>query len=128
MQYVAHLSKEGKLRGQSVYHFKTELNKLIDVCGACERIKNTPIPFSYSVFLKKFIFFYVMLFPWIYSPQMLYFIAPVTVFVLYVLTSIELIAEEIENPFNGDPNDLPTLEMALSIGSNSDKLLMTIDQ
>ena len=119
MEHVAQLSKEGKLKGQSVYHFKTELNKLIDVCGACERIKNTPIPFSYSVFLKKFIFFYVMLFPWIYSQQMLYFIAPVTVFVLYVLTSIELIAEEIENPFNGDPNDLPTLEMAVSIGSNA---------
>jgi putative membrane protein len=119
MEFVAKLSKEGKLHGQSVYHFKTELNKLIDVCGACERIKNTPIPFSYSVFLKKFIFFYVMLFPWIYSPQMLYFIAPVTVFVLYVLTSIELIAEEIENPFNGDPNDLPTLEMAVAIGDNA---------
>jgi len=119
MEFMANLSKEGKLKGQSVYHFKTELNKLIDVCGACERIKNTPIPFSYSVFLKKFIFFYVMLFPWIYSTQMQYFIAPVTVFVLYVLTSIELIAEEIENPFNGDPNDLPTLEMAEAIGANA---------
>lgn len=127
MEYVAQLSKEGKLNGQSVYHFKTELNKLIDVCGACERIKNTPIPFSYSVFLKKFIFFYVMLFPLIYSPQMLYFIAPVTVFVLYVLTSIELIAEEIENPFNGDPNDLPTLEMAVAIGGNADWVLRTGD-
>jgi putative membrane protein len=127
MQYVTLLSKEGKLNGQSVYHFKTELNKLIDVCGACERIKNTPIPFSYSVFLKKFIFFYVMLFPWIYSPQMLYFIAPVTVFVLYVLTSIELIAEEIENPFNGDPNDLPTLEMAVAIGDSAFQGLGTGD-
>lgn len=127
MEYVAQLSKEGKLNGQSVYHFKTELNKLIDVCGACERIKNTPIPFSYSVFLKKFIFFYVMLFPWIYSPQMLYFIAPVTAFVLYVLTSIELIAEEIENPFNGDPNDLPTLEMAVGIGDNASWGLKTRD-
>jgi putative membrane protein len=79
------------------------------------------------VFLKKFIFFYVMLFPWIYSPQMLYFIAPVTVFVLYVLTSIELIAEEIENPFNGDPNDLPTLEMALAIGGNAEWVLGSED-
>jgi putative membrane protein len=123
MEFVHALSKKGKLNGQSVYHFKTELNKLIDTCGACERIKNTPIPFSYSVFLKKFIFFYVMLFPWIYSTQMQIFIAPVTVFVLYVLTSIELIAEEIENPFNGDPNDLPTLEMAIAIGRNATQVL-----
>jgi putative membrane protein len=54
---------------------------------------------------------------------MQYFIAPVTVFVLYVLTSIELIAEEIENPFNGDPNDLPTQEMALAIGGNAEQVL-----
>jgi putative membrane protein len=123
MEFVHGLSNNGKLNGQSVYHFKTELNKLIDTCGACERIKNTPIPFSYSVFLKKFIFFYVMLFPWIYSTQMQIFIAPETVFVLYVLTSIELIAEEIENPFNGDPNDLPTLEMAIAIGRNATQVL-----
>jgi putative membrane protein len=58
---------------------------------------------------------------------MIYFIAPVTVFVLYVLTSIELIAEEIENPFNGDPNDLPTLEMAVAIGENGREGLRTED-
>ncbi len=124
MEYMHRMGVDGKLKGMSIYHFKTELNKFMDVCGACERIKNTPIPFSYSVFLKKFIFFYVMLFPWIYGTQMLYFIAPVTVFILYVLTSIELIAEEIENPFNGDPNDLPTLEMAFSIGANVKSVLL----
>jgi putative membrane protein len=58
---------------------------------------------------------------------MIYFIAPVTVFVLYVLTSIELIAEEIENPFNGDPNHLPTLEMALAIGGNAQWVLGSED-
>jgi putative membrane protein len=124
MECMHRMGVDGKLKGMSIYHFKTELNKFMDVCGACERIKNTPIPFSYSVFLKKFIFFYVMLFPWIYGTQMLYFIAPVTVFILYVLTSIELIAEEIENPFNGDPNDLPTLEMAFSIGGNVKSVLL----
>lgn len=124
MEYFQNICGNGKLNGMTVYHFKTELNRFIDVCGACERIKNTPIPFSYSVFLKKFIFFYVMLFPWIYATQMVYFIAPVTVFILYVLTSIELIAEEIENPFNGDPNDLPTLEMAISIGANVKSVLL----
>jgi putative membrane protein len=124
MEYFYSLGEAGMLNGMSLYHFKTEMNKFIDVCGACERIKNTPIPFSYSVFLKKFIFFYVMLFPWIYATQMVYFIAPVTVFILYVLTSIELIAEEIENPFNGDPNDLPTLEMAINIGKNVRSVLV----
>jgi putative membrane protein len=124
VQYIQILNSNGHLKTQEIYHFKSELNKLIDVCGGCERIKNTPIPFSYSVFLKKFIFFYVMLFPIIYCVHMSFFIIPVTVFILYVLASIELIAEEIEDPFNGDPNDLPTLEMALNIGKNCRRILL----
>jgi putative membrane protein len=30
---------------------------------ACERIKNTPIPYSYSIFMKKFIFIFTMTMP-----------------------------------------------------------------
>jgi putative membrane protein len=123
VEYVDHLFTLGKTNTQEIYHFKSELNRLIDVCGGCERIKSTPIPFSYSVFLKKFIFFYVMLFPIIYCVHMSFFIIPVTVFILYVLASIELIAEEIEDPFNGDPNDLPTYDMAMNIKKSADYIL-----
>lgn len=83
------------------------LDEWMNICGACERIKNTPIPFIYSVFIKKFVFIYVMLFPWVQSGPLGYKVVPVTMLILYVLASLELIAEEIENPFNGDANDLP---------------------
>jgi putative membrane protein len=117
------LKSEGILTDQDMYIIKADLNKLMEVCGACERIKSTPIPFSYSAFLKKFIFFYVMLFPLIYAMHMSYFIIPVTVFILYVLSSIELIAEEIENPFDDAPNDLPTFKMAKNIALNVKMIL-----
>lgn len=117
------LKSEGILTDQDMYIIKADLNKLMEVCGACERIKSTPIPFSYSAFLKKFIFFYVMLFPLIYAMHMSYFIIPVTVFILYVLSSIELIAEEIENPFDDAPNDLPTFKMAKNIAVNVKMIL-----
>lgn len=99
--------------------FRSELNKFMDVAGGCERIKNTPIPFTYSVFIKKFIFIYVMLFPVVYSTQLFFIIIPVTMFILYVLASIELIAEEIENPFNGDESDLPLEAIVKNIGKNT---------
>jgi putative membrane protein len=47
-----------------------------------------------------------------------YYVIPVAIFVFYVLTSIELIAEEIEDPFGGDSNDLPLEKMAESIGKH----------
>lgn len=103
---------------------KTELTAWMDICGACERIKNTPIPFNYSVFIKKFIFIYVMLFPVVYSTQLGIMIAPVTMFILYVLASIELIAEEIENPFNGDENDLPLEQLSGVIERSADQILL----
>jgi ion channel-forming bestrophin family protein len=99
--------------------YRMEINKLMDVTGGCERIKNTPIPFTYSVFIKKFIFIYVMLFPIVYSTQLFFIIIPVTMFILYVLASIELIAEEIENPFNGDESDLPLDAIVKNIGKSA---------
>jgi putative membrane protein len=106
---------QGHLTENQLLHLQPELSDLMNVCGACERIKTTPIPFSYSVFLKKFVFYYVMIFPVVYAPSMGYAVVPVTAFILYVLASVELIAEEIEDPFHGDPNVLPTAEMASKI-------------
>ena len=99
--------------------YRMEINKFMDVTGGCERIKNTPIPFTYSVFIKKFIFIYVMLFPIVYSTQLFFIIIPVTMFILFVLASIELIAEEIENPFNGDESDLPLDAIVKNIGKST---------
>ncbi|UFH56382.1 bestrophin family protein [Spirosoma sp. KNUC1025] len=84
-----------------------EIQSLMDVCGACERIKNTPIPFSYSSFIKKFIFIYCLTLPLGYVSNLHYLVVPLVVFVFYVLASLEIIAEEIENPFGTDDNDLP---------------------
>ncbi len=123
VDFVYALKAAGKITDQDMYVIKSDLNRMIEVCGACERIRSTPIPFSYSAFLKKFIFFYVMLFPLIYAMHMSYFIIPVTVFILYVLSSIELIAEEIENPFDDAPNDLPTFKMAKNIAVNVKMIL-----
>ncbi len=84
------------------------LNALLDSIGACERIKNTPIPFSYSLFIKKFIFIYVTTLPLAFVVQFGYFSALIATFVFYVLVSMEVLAEEIEDPFGTDDNDLPT--------------------
>ncbi len=110
--------KAKKITGDQYINLNTEVNAFMDICGACERIKNTPIPFSYSVFIKKFIFFYVMSLPFGFGYSLGYYTVPVVVFIFYVLASLELIAEEIEDPFSGDENDLPTLRLSESIQNN----------
>jgi putative membrane protein len=112
-----------KLSGEQLIILNEELQSFTDVCGACERIKNTPIPYSYSAFIKKFIFFYIMTLPFGYSISLGYYVAPVVVFVFYVLASLELIAEEIEDPFGDDENDLPTKKIAENIKKHVEELI-----
>jgi putative membrane protein len=120
---INELYNEKKITGDQLIILNAELQSFTDICGACERIKNTPIPYSYSAFIKKFIFFYVMTLPFGYSFSLGYYTAPVVVFIFYVLASLELIAEEIEDPFGGDENDLPTHKIAENIKKHVEELL-----
>jgi putative membrane protein len=104
--------KNGVLKPEHLLLINSEMINFTDVLGACERIRKTPIPFSYSVFLKKFIFLYVMTFPIGFVFTLGFLVMPVVGIIFYVLASLELIAEEIEDPFGNDANDLPTDEIS----------------
>ncbi|MGV1013245.1 MAG: bestrophin family protein [Flavobacterium sp.] len=117
------LYKSDKITGDQLIILNSELQSFTDVCGACERIKNTPIPYSYSAFIKKFIFFYVMTLPFSFAFTLGYYVIPVVIFIFYVLASLELIAEEIEDPFGLDENDLPIAKIASNIKKHVEELL-----
>ena len=117
------LYKSRKITGDQFYIINSELQSFTDICGACERIKNTPIPYSYSSFIKKFIFFFVMTLPFGFVFSLGYYVIPVVIFIFYVLASLELIAEEIEDPFGNDANDLPMTKIALNIKKHVEEIL-----
>ena len=112
----------GHLSGDELIVIDKELKSFFDIMGACERIKNTPIPFSYGIFLKKFIFFYIITLPIGFVAYFEYWAIPISVFVFYVLVSLEIIAEEIEMPFGRDANDLPTQKLADMIRENVNEI------
>lgn len=122
-QKIQDLYEQGKISGDQLLVLNQELKSFTNVCGACERIKNTPIPYSYSAFIKKFIFFYIMTLPFGYVFSLGYYVIPVVVFIFYVLASLELIAEEIEDPFGYDANDLPTDKIAANIKKHVEEIL-----
>ncbi len=122
-QKIQDLFEQGKISGDQLLVLNQELTSFTNICGACERIKNTPIPYSYSAFIKKFIFFYIMSLPFGYVFSLGYYVIPVVVFIFYVLASLELIAEEIEDPFGYDANDLPTDKIAANIKKHVEEIL-----
>lgn len=123
MQRIYGLHRQQKLTGEQLLFLNSELSSFTDICGACERIKNTPIPYSYSAFIKKFIFVYVMTLPFGYVFSLGYYVAPMVMFVFYVMASMELVAEEIEDPFGNDANDLPMEKLAGNIGKHVGEIM-----
>ncbi|MCD6013393.1 MAG: rane protein [Flavipsychrobacter sp.] len=117
------LHREKLITGEHLIIVNNELQSFLDICGACERIKNTPIPYSYSVFVKKFIFIYIMTLPLGYAFSLHYLLIPVVALVFYVLASLEMVAEEIEDPFGHDDNDLPMSKIASNIKKNVEDIL-----
>lgn len=116
--------KAGQLTGDQLITLDKELKDFIDIMGACERIRNTPIPYSYMMYIKKFIFIYIITLPFGFVTDSGYFTILIVLLVTFVLMSVELIAEEIEDPFGYDLNDLPTDELALKIKENVREILL----
>lgn len=83
------------------------LQGMIDVLGGCERIKKTPIPFSHSTFIKMFTILYLIILPFGLVDVFEYLTIPAVMIMGFALLGVEVISEEIENPFGMDANDLP---------------------
>lgn len=104
-------------------NIKAQHQSLLDILGACERIKKTPIPFSYAVYLKIFISAYGVLLPFALISSLHLWTIPVVAFVFFALLGVELLGEEIEDPFGLDCNDLPTGDIAHTIKNNVFEIL-----
>lgn len=104
-------------------NLKVHTGELLNILGSCERIKKTPIPFSYNVYIKIFISLYTLLLPMALIPLFGYYAIPIVMFVFFAFIGLELMAEEIEEPFGLDCNDLPTGDIAQNIMRNVFEIL-----
>lgn len=118
LKQLEKLKHGGKISQEQLWLMNAEVQSLMDIAGACERIRNTPIPYSYSLFLKKIVFIYAITMPVAFSYDFRYWAIPVVMFIFYAFASLEIISEEVEDPFGDDANDLPTQEIADKINAN----------
>ncbi|MCB0737126.1 MAG: bestrophin family protein [Bacteroidetes bacterium] len=122
-QLVEDVHRRKEITPEDHLNYKPHLQALLDILGACERIKKTPIPFSYAVYIKILITGYTLLMPFILSETLGLWTIPVVMFVFFAFIGIELMAEEIEDPFGLDCNDLPTGTIAHTIKENVFEIL-----
>ncbi len=95
----------------NVAHINNSLNLLLEHSNNLERIKNTPIPLAYVLHIKMSILIYLLTLPFGMFHEMGLWATPLVMLVYYIIAGVEIISNEIENPFADDPNDLPTSEL-----------------
>lgn len=96
----------GKLDGDELRILDVELARFLDVCGGCERIRNTRVAYSYRVFARQCVFLFLLTFPWGIAEDFRWWTIPLTGITAYFMLGLEIVAEDIEEPFGHDDDDL----------------------
>jgi ion channel-forming bestrophin family protein len=99
------------------------LNEVTSGLTNCERILSTPIPVAYSIYLKALLLVYCIFLPFALVDQLEGWTGFVVTIVSFILLGVEEIANEIEDPFGTDPNDLPLDQICDTILSNVEEAI-----
>ena len=94
-----------------------EGRQFLDVCGGCERIKNTRTARSYRTFARQCVALYLVTFPWGIVDSFHWWTIPLTAIVSYFMLGLETVAEDVEEPFGYDIDDLDLDKLCLAIES-----------
>ena len=93
------------------------LSSMTAAAASCERIKGTPIPFSYTLLLHRTAYLYCFLLPFGLVDTIGFMTPFVVAIVAYTFFGLDALGDEIEEPFGLEANDLPldTLCRAIEI-------------
>lgn len=94
------------------------LTAMTAAAASCERIRSTPIPFSYTLLLHRTAYLYCFLLPFGLVDSLGFMTPFVVAIVAYTFFGLDALGDEIEEPFGTDANDLPLDAMCRTIEIN----------
>ncbi|MFC4653866.1 bestrophin family ion channel [Rheinheimera sp.] len=100
-----------------------QLSQLAACLGGCERIASTPVPFAYAVILHRTVYLYSFLLPLGLVATLGVMTPLIVAFVAYTFLAIEALAEELQEPFGTEANDLALDAMTEVIESSLKEML-----
>jgi ion channel-forming bestrophin family protein len=121
------LAGSGELNDYWSVLLAERLAALTDVQGGCERIKNTPMPHSYSILIHSIVALYVFALPFGLVGSLHYFTPLVVLMVAYTFLGLDTVGDELEDPFGEDLNDLPLSTISRTIEINLRQMLGEAD-
>lgn len=111
MQYMGHdlqhCLRNGHIGEPLAANIDTTLSALVSASASCERIKSSPLPFSYTLLLHRTAYMYCFLLPFGLVDTIGFMTPFVVGIVAYTFFGLDALGDEIEEPFGMLPNDLP---------------------
>lgn len=109
---------QGLVHSMHLPVLEASLTEFANIQGGCERIRATPIPFSYTALIHRIVALYCFGLPFgLVETTELY--TPVVVMIIsYAFFGLDAVGDEIEDPFGKDPNDLPLTSISTMIERN----------
>lgn len=120
---VASWRTAGTLDGHFHQTIDAHTSALMNVCGACERIRNTPLPGSFLALLRHGLILSFAVAPWHLAILLGAWSIVVQAVLVYFLFGVELTAEEVEQPFGFDADDFPLERYCETIRRNAEEIL-----
>jgi putative membrane protein len=99
--------RSGHLDARLAAEMDVSLSALTAVAAGCERIRNTPIPFAYTLLLHRTASLYCFLLPFGLVDAIGYMTPFVVAIVAYTFFGLDALGDEIEEPFGLAMNHLP---------------------
>lgn len=116
---MLHVLKQHGMDSFAFQRAETERSLLIDALGACERIKNTRMPFVLAIKTRRFILFFLLLLPFALIDRLGWLTPFVVALASYPLFSLDEIGAELQNPFSKrNLSHLPLDQICQTISSN----------
>jgi len=124
---IAELIRVLRTKGLDNFAFQRaerERALLIDAIGACERIRNTPIPLAIAIIVRRFILLFLLLLPLGLVDRVVWLTPLVVALASYPLFTLDEIGAEIQNPFSPrNLSHLPLKNICINIQTNVMSLL-----
>jgi putative membrane protein len=96
--------------------------------GACERIKNTPLPMNYQYFTKLFLYVFIFVLPICLigdftKMNIEFLVIPVSFIICFVFAVMNRVGEINENPFENQMSDIPMTALCNTIERDLKEML-----
>ncbi|MBV8474430.1 MAG: bestrophin [Hyphomicrobiales bacterium] len=115
---VAEMRASGTITDVQFSVLDATLGRMSAVLAACERIRNTPVPFGYTLLVHRTAHIFCFLLPFGFADVLGWGTPFMTALVAYTFFGLDALGDELEDPFGNLPNGLPINALADTIEIN----------